>query len=208
MADALPGFCYTALLVRYGILARRLMISMSISMVWKKRIARLIRWPLLQQLMVGGIMLTVPKRRVGVNLVPLNSAGQVLLLRHVFHPQVPWGLPGGWLGRGEAPAAGALREFREETGLTAVLGPVLLVEQGRQPSHLGIAFLGYVQPAPLTLSNEILAADWFPPDDLPPLQSFVRQAIETAVAYHSPSSPLTPAARSAGPTQPAEDKTP
>lgn len=152
-------------------------------MSWKKRAARWMNKSWLQYLMRWGIFMTVPKRRVGVGMVPLDDAGRVLLLRHVFHPHTPWGLPGGWLNRHEAPAAGVLRELREETGLTAVLGPVLLIEQGVDPSHLGIAYLGHVQPAPLTLSSEILAAAWFPPDQLPELLPFHRQAIETAVLY-------------------------
>ena len=135
--------------------------------------------------MIGGILLIVPKRRLGVNLVPLNADGQVLLLRHVFHPHIPWGLPGGWLGRGESPASGALREFQEETGLTAVLGPVIHVEHGVQPDHVGIAYLGYVQPGPVALSSEILAAKWFTVDRLPRLLPFAKEAVETAVAYHN-----------------------
>ena len=160
------------------------MATLGISAAWKERIARIVQRPYLQRLLVGAIVFLVPKRRLGVNLVPLNAKGQVLLLRHVFHPHVPWGLPGGWLGRGESPATGALREFHEETGLTAVLGPVIHVENGTNPDHIGIAYLGYVEPGPLTLSNEILTADWFTADRLPPLLPFARQAIDIAVTRH------------------------
>lgn len=139
--------------------------------------------------MIGAIVLTVPRRRLGVNLVPLNAEGQVMLLRHVFHPQVPWGLPGGWLGRGEAPAAGVLREFREETGLTAVLGPVIHVTQSSYPDHIGITYLGYVQPGSVHLSGEILTAHWFTIESLPPLLPHARHAVETAVAHHHTHSP-------------------
>jgi 8-oxo-dGTP diphosphatase len=156
---------------------------MSISVVWKERIAKMVRWPLVEWLMVRAIVLTVPRRRLGVNLVPLSADGRVLLLHHIFHPHMPWGLPGGWLGRGEAPADCALRELKEETGLTAVLGPPLLIETGINPDHLGIVYLGYVEPGPITLSNEINAADWFRPDALPPLLPFAQRAIETAVAH-------------------------
>lgn len=188
------------------------MTSLAISVAWKERIARLVKRPLLHWLMVRAILLTVPKRRLGVSLVPLNANGQVLLLRHVFHPKTPWGLPGGWLGRGEAPAAGVLREFREETGLTAVLGPVIHVEHSTNPDHIGIAYLGYVQPGPITLSGEILAANWYTVDLLPPLLPFARQAVETAVAHHRehhPAAPTAPisTASAARRNGPAEDKT-
>ncbi len=62
------------------------------------------------------------------------------MLRHVFHPAWPWGLPGGWLKRNEAPEEGALRELKEETGLTAVIGPSILVSHGDHPVHTGIAY--------------------------------------------------------------------
>lgn len=133
-------------------------------------------------LLVQGIHLFVPRRRVGVIVVLFDEAGRILLLQHVFHPFYPWGLPGGWLGRGEAPAAGALRELREETGLTAVLGPIIHVSHNEQPDHLAIAYRAQVQPGPLTLSAEIIEAKWCTvarlPDRLLPLH---RQAIETAV---------------------------
>ena len=67
------------------------------------------RRPLMRKLMQLGILLTVPQQRIGVGVVVLDEIGRVLLLRHVFHPFAPWGVPGGWLHRHEDPAAGALR---------------------------------------------------------------------------------------------------
>src|SRR5690606_18656191 len=43
--------------------------------------------------------------------------GKVLLLDHVLRPRSGWGLPGGFLERGEHPSEGIRRELREETGL-------------------------------------------------------------------------------------------
>lgn len=140
--------------------------------------------PLLQRLMVWGIRVTVARHRLGVAIVALNDEEQVLLLRHVFHPQTPWGLPGGWLSRREAPADGALRELREETGLTAALEAPVLITREAYPDHIGIAFLARVQPGPVTLSGEILESRWFATDALPgPLLPFVQQAIDAAVAH-------------------------
>lgn len=114
-------------------------------------------------------------------MVALDERNRVLLLRHVFHPEYPWGLPGGWLGRNEPPDQGVLRELREETGLTAVLGPTLLVRREDHPPHIGIAYLGYVQPGAFSLSGEIIEAAWFDPDDLPPLYPFMDDAIQIAL---------------------------
>jgi ADP-ribose pyrophosphatase YjhB (NUDIX family) len=146
------------------------------------------RVPILHHMMGWAIQLTVPKRRVGVALVALNQNGQILLLHHVFHPAVPWGLPGGWLNQREAPATGVLRELREETGLTATLGPVIHVNGEAKPDHISIAYVGYIdQPQPIKLSSEIIEAAWFDATLLPtPLNPFVQQAIQAALTKQKP----------------------
>ena len=124
----------------------------------------------------------IPRQRIGVVLIALDEQERVFLLRHVFHPRVPWGPPGGWLGHDEAPNTGVLRELYEETGLTAVLGPVVHMALEEKPSHIGIAYLAQIQPGPLKLSSEILEAAWFSVDELPqPQYAFTKQAIQTAV---------------------------
>jgi ADP-ribose pyrophosphatase YjhB (NUDIX family) len=148
----------------------------------KRQAARLMRLPLLSHLMVRSMKLLIPRQRIGVSLIALDDEMRLFLLKHVFHPAVPWGPPGGWLGRNEAPATGVLRELHEETGLTAVLGPVLHMALEEGPSHIGIAYLAHIQPGSLKLSAEILEAGWFPVDDLPCRQyPFTEQAIQTAV---------------------------
>ena len=154
---------------------------LSVSLSWKQTIARLVRLPGVNFLMQMAIRLTVPRQRLGACLVVFDDQQRILLLRHVFHPHLPWGLPGGWLGRHEDPAVGALRELREETGLTAVLGPVLQITHDSSPPHLTVAFLAALQPGEMTLSAEILEARWFALDCLPELYPFMTSAIETAV---------------------------
>lgn len=69
---------------------------------------------------------------VGVAAVCLNSQGQALLLKHRFHTaDRTWGLPGGWMTRGEAPEGTVRREIREETGLEVdILAPLLTEGDG------------------------------------------------------------------------------
>jgi 8-oxo-dGTP diphosphatase len=151
----------------------------------KEFMARLVRAPIVSHLMGVAVRLLVPRQRVGVGLVGHDGQGRILMLRHVFHPRAPWGLPGGWLDRNEAPAAAALRELREETGLTAALGPVVYTSYESTPPHIGIAYLARINPAAMTLSSEIIEADWFNPDSLPdPLLPFVRRAITAALEHH------------------------
>lgn len=151
----------------------------------KEGIARLVRrWPL-SYLMGWAIRLVVPRQRIGVALVAFNAREEVFLLRHVYHPSSPWGLPGGWLGRNEAPSAGVIRELREETGLDVVLGPAIHVNHDPDPGSIVIGYLGWIQPGPVRLSHEILEARWFDLAHLPPsLHPFTHQAIAVALAQH------------------------
>jgi ADP-ribose pyrophosphatase YjhB (NUDIX family) len=134
--------------------------------------------------MAWAILLVAPRHRLGVGVVLFNEKHQVLLLRHVFHPTFPWGLPGGWLNRHEDPAAGALRELWEETGLTAVLGSVILIQREMYPSHLAMAYFAYEPAGSLNLSNEIIEAAWIDLDDLPQLLPFTQIVIEKAVVMY------------------------
>lgn len=145
--------------------------------------ARMVRWPPVHQLMVWGIRVTVPRHRVGVGVVVMDEANRVLMLKHVFHPHTPWGLPGGWMGRNETPRLCAIRELQEETGLRATLGPVVHVTYDDRMLGLNVAFLAATEPGPFTLSAEILSARWFRPDALPsPLLPFTREAIAAAAS--------------------------
>lgn len=148
----------------------------------KERLARLVRRPLVTRLMRLGIWIFAARQQVGVHAVPFDPQGRVLLLKHVFHPARPWGLPGGWIGRNEIPEAAAVRELREETGLHGIAGPPLWIERSTHPSHLTIAFLVEVAAGDLALSNEIIAARWCTPDALPAeMYDFNRQAIAAGV---------------------------
>jgi ADP-ribose pyrophosphatase YjhB (NUDIX family) len=96
-----------------------------------------------------------------------DGNGRVLLLRHVFHAEFPWGLPGGWLMANEDPSLGARRELREETGLAAETMKPIFIWHETRPPHLGIVFQTTLHPRPMTLSAEILEASWFQVDSLP-----------------------------------------
>lgn len=151
---------------------------------WKAQAGRLAKSQLGRWAMRVGTWLMVPRQRIGVGLVALNEANEVFMLRHVFHPYYEWGLPGGWLQKNEAPAAGVLRELREETGLTAVLGKSAFVHHDPDTAYVGVTYVGQLNPGRLQLSHEILEAKWFPYHDLPePITDHTRQAIKLAMAH-------------------------
>lgn len=152
--------------------------------MWKNKAALLVRNPLAQKMMRFVIKLIVPRSRVGVAVVAVNQANEVFMVRHVFHPLYEWGLPGGWLNRNEAPADGALRELREETGLTAVLGPVVAVQHDPVTAYIGVSYVATLQPGKFQLSHELTEARWFAYGALPqPITEHTKVAIDAAVAY-------------------------
>ena len=55
---------------------------------------------------------------VGVVGVIDDGEGGVLLFHHTYRKKYPWGLPGGWIKKGEHPEQALPREIREESGLT------------------------------------------------------------------------------------------
>ena len=54
---------------------------------------------------------------VTVGAVIFDDQGRILLLEHVFRPDSGWGIPGGFISKGEQPEAALRRELREEIGI-------------------------------------------------------------------------------------------
>jgi 8-oxo-dGTP pyrophosphatase MutT (NUDIX family) len=137
--------------------------------LWLRRIPPL-RW--LLALAVRGL---VPRHYVGASGVIFNQAGQVLVLEHVFRLYYPWGLPGGWVERGEDPADTVRREVFEELGVSVEVKQLLACQlQGgglgdTTPAGLGLVY--YCRwpgeppdwPSLAQKSSEILAIEWLDP---------------------------------------------
>lgn len=152
----------------------------------KHRVAAFLqRFPVVARLIVFLYRLTRSRYTAGVNGVLLDEAGRILLVKHVFHPKHPWGLPGGWVDRMEEPADTVVREFREELNLSiAIIRPIMIQKGQFWGSHLDIAFWVNIcsENPQISLSEELLAYDWFALEALPPLKVFDRQVIESAIA--------------------------
>ena len=127
-------------------------------------------------LMRTAITFIVPKHRIGVNVVCIDANNHILLLKHVFHPLAPWGLPGGWMDRNESPAECAARELREETGITEVVsGEVIYMSRNPGPDHIIIIYLievDSVQPETVIDGVEITDSRWILPNDVPDLLTY------------------------------------
>lgn len=152
-------------------------------MRYRQQLANFIRKnPFLMQIAYQSYKLIQGKYSVGVVGVVLNDKQEVLLVEHVFHPRLPWGLPGGWIGRNEAPEVTAQRELQEELGLNVEIDKLLITEL-TQYQHLDFAYLCTAKSEITVLSYELLQYAWFSRDNLPPLHSFHYQAIEATFAH-------------------------
>lgn len=115
----------------------------------------------------------------GVSVIVTNLAGDVLLLKHSYGPEV-WCLPGGGLGRGEDPVAGARREVREELGLDLVrIEPVGTLDEVLSGApHTAHVFAAICDQRPRPDGREVVEARFFPSHSLPePLGQVTRARI-------------------------------
>ena len=145
-----------------------------------RRIAALIRrYPFIIQLPYLMTRRLQGRYTLGVVAVIMDKQGRTLIVEHVFHPRRPWGLPGGWVGHDEEPAAAIARELREELQLTArPVEPIHIAKSFR--SHIDIAFLCEAQSPIGKLSRELLNYKWVEPHQLSDLHPFHHKAIEMA----------------------------
>ena len=112
-----------------------------------------------------------------------NEQGRILLLEHVFRPDSGWGIPGGFLSKREQPEAGLRRELREEIGIEIEDVELLLARTLGRPRQVEIYFRARVIGSPKPCSFEIIRAQWFALDDLPPeLSGDQRRLIQRAVS--------------------------
>ena len=137
------------------------------------------RFPALLRLPYLLFSRTQTRYSLGVAAVVFDIDGNVLLVEHSYHPRFPWGLPGGWIGHDEDPAAAILRELREELQLEAEVKRVLLASK-TAPNHIDLAFLCQSKGDIGKLSHELLDYAWVNREELPDIKTFHRRAIAAA----------------------------
>ncbi len=139
-----------------------------------------------------------PRFTAGVVGVLLNSVDEVLLVEHVFHSKVPWGLPGGWVNRNELLTVAVEREFFEETSLKVkTLYPLSTWSSPYWHNHIDVAFAvelvdNSISRPPITLSRELLTYQWLSRADLPNIFAEHIRVIDLALAYRHSRNSLPP----------------
>ncbi|MBV9281592.1 MAG: NUDIX domain-containing protein [Chloroflexi bacterium] len=118
-----------------------------------------------------------PQYSVGVVGVIQDERGDVLLVRHTYRHEYPWGLPSGFLEHGEQPFPALAREIKEETGLDVELSSVWEVYTSSERPLLNIIIHGRYRGGEFVPSPEVSEARFFPASRLPPMMPEQRRLL-------------------------------
>ena len=149
------------------------MLKKVLGALWRGAPKSLRRW---------GVRLVEPRFTVTAGAVVVDERGRVLLLKHVFRKGSGWGIPGGFIEKGEQPEEALRRELREEVGLEIENAEIAFVRTLKKAVQVEIIFRcrprGTIKPR----GPEIKDAAWFDRDNLPPeLGHDQRRIIERAL---------------------------
>jgi 8-oxo-dGTP diphosphatase len=132
-----------------------------------------------------GLWFAEPRFNVTVSAVVTDERGRVLLLEHKFRER-SWGIPGGYLEKGEQPEDGLKRELREETGLEVDNVDIAFARTLRGIPQVEIIFRCQARADNLKAAFpnfEIKQARWFAVDELPPeIPASQKRLIERALS--------------------------
>lgn len=111
-----------------------------------------------------------------------DDEGRILLFEHVFRADNGWGVPGGFISRGEQPADALRRELREEANIELDNIQLLFTRTLGVIRQIEIYYRARAVGDPTPCSFEIKRAEWFPLNALPPdLSKDQRRLIERAI---------------------------
>jgi 8-oxo-dGTP diphosphatase len=111
--------------------------------------------------------LTHARFAVTAGAIITDANGRVLLLKHRFRPGTGWGMPGGFIEKGEQPEEALRRELREEVGLELGKVKLFTTRAFKTPHQIEIVFQAQARGPTNQLNYEIQKAAWFSPGELP-----------------------------------------
>ncbi|MGW5875609.1 NUDIX domain-containing protein [Nocardiopsis terrae] len=131
---------------------------------------------------------SLPATRGAAGALIRSERGEVLLVRRVYAPEQPWGIPGGIMEAEESPLAACRREIGEELGVDARVRALLVVDwvPPRPPRTAALQWLFRVEVAGTDFRlppEELSGWEWVPPGKIPEyLPERVAQRMLAAVA--------------------------
>lgn len=111
--------------------------------------------------------LLLPKYLVGAMAVVIDGKDRILLFRHTYRVDYPWGIPGGWLKAGEEPTDAVEREISEESGYRIKALHPLVIGGDKALRRLDLMFLCTLDGGEFRSSPEVSDAGFFSLDELP-----------------------------------------
>jgi ADP-ribose pyrophosphatase YjhB (NUDIX family) len=127
-------------------------------------------------------VIVVPRYLVVAGALIFNEQGQLLLCKHTYRRDVPWGLPGGHLEFGEDPSEAVRRELLEETGFSVRTTELLLVEGSHEARKVILTYLCSGVSGTFIPNEEVTQIQYFDLAALPPLRSEEQKTVEKALA--------------------------
>ncbi len=103
-------------------------------------------------------------------VVPDNEENVLLVKRSIEPKKGYWCLPGGFMELGENPDQSALRELKEETGLSGRIDMLLGITSNVSPVYFTVLMMGYLvkdYTGVLKAGDDAADAAWFHPEELP-----------------------------------------
>jgi 8-oxo-dGTP diphosphatase len=123
------------------------------------------------------VWMVTQKFLVGVVGLILNEENEILLLHHSYRKEYPWGLPSGWIKKGEQPQDAIRREILEEIGVNVRVLRTLKVENDSKWARLEFVFLCEVVDGIIRPSAEVTKAEYFSIDNMPQILPSQRKFI-------------------------------
>ena len=138
--------------------------------------------------------------RTAAGVIFTDEQGRVLMVHTTYKDY--WDIPGGYVERGESPREAALREVREELGLSVVVDKLLAIDWAPSEAEgdkLLFLFAGPELPQDVAFEfsdGEIDEARYVPLDELPQytidrLARRLRSALAGKVAYLEHGEPVS-----------------
>ena len=114
----------------------------------------------------GQVIYLDPK--VAVGTIIADDGGRLVLVRRAIEPGYGlWVFPGGYVDRGEAVTAAAIREAREEAGLDIRLEGLVNIYSYPGRSLVVIVYAATRTGGELCVDEECLEAQWFAASEIP-----------------------------------------